>query len=707
MNRLTHILPPLALIAAACGGGGGGGAPEIVSFSVDKMDISAGESVTLTWETKNGSAISIGSMPVGVVMMSGLQASGTFLTSILDQTTTFKLIVTSEDRQTVDKSVTVNVSGVGIISFTATPATVMRGEPVTLAYMLAGRATSTKITDEAGTEIFTGGADLTATTMVTPEATTTYTLTVMSAAGNPTATAMVTVSAVLPTIDSFSASPAITGEPVSVAWRTTNAEQIQISVDGVIRKPWTTAGAAMGFSNFTVTNEITNFKLEAKNQDGMVERDLVVTAMRRPEIPVFTLTPASYSGASTPATLTYETMYATTVDLKINNQPVANFPSDQLSGTFNFSVSGGAASITLTAHNPASDNSMTGMIVEGFIDAEPNDTTDVAIPVPGDGTQVRGSLGPDDLDMYSVEVPEGARIYASAGVNSNGQCTADTAIRLIGPDGITTLGLVDEVTYPLVDHCAVLNPASAAFADVLPNGTYYVVVEPGITHTSTETYSLTIRVSGPNEPNLGATYMVMGTPAWQFADCLLFKAEVGMNATSNLELQMLMQDVMRPLHHFDFNTFEMLNETPHTRPYDTELQAMVGAQGFTPQASFSAAEVAPPNGIVTLCMLTPNAAAPVGTTFDGDMLPMILHTNTLHNEASFDLNGAPLGGFSVDLPSYVDLGLIPPGDGLSHRIMFNFVSEGLIEQTGNYVLRYTINDLDGNIIQMEQSFDIH
>lgn len=710
MNRLLLVPLPIVLFAASCGGGDGD-LPEIVSFNVDRTAIAAGETVKLSWETKNGKSVSISSTPIEAVALSGLMASGEYTTGAIAVNTTFKLTVTSESRETVEKTVSVTTSGVGILSFTAMPAAIQRGAEVALSYTLAGTAQSTKIT-AGDVEIYGGGPELMGSVMHAPETTTTYTLTVVAASGSITETAMVEVMPVLPVIDSLQVTPSIIGEPFVVAWRTTNAMEIQISLDGVVKKPWTTASVAVGTAQLTSTAETNTVRFEARNIDGMVFEDKVVTSLQRPVFTDFSLTPESYNGTSVEATVTWATEFTTSLELRINGTVDIGFPTTMLAGSYNFRASGGDTRVTLTAINPAAQTPREGVVAEGYIEPEPNDVPMQAIPLDGDGIGYRGTLDADDIDLYSVVVPEGGRIYAIAGVTPNGMCTGDTAIRLFAPDGVTELGYVDDVAFPQIAPCAEMNPKAAAYADTLAAGTYYIAIEGGALHMMAEPYRLIVRVSGPNPPLPGITYTEIGDPLWKVADCQLTSLLMA-DANGFDPFFAALTTLVRPLHDFDVvGANELVPDAAHTRPYDEEIAAMMGAHGFVSKTQFTEEEFTTPNGVMLLCSILPIATATTGASYDSPdgliipygLMPIVDQVSRQKDQMPFSAD------YEARFSSYVDLAVSPLGAGASHRILWDGLTSEFADPPGpvpgSYRWRHTLTDTTGEGWRVDVNFEV-
>ena len=171
-----------------------------------------------------------------------------------------------------------------ITSFTATPATIHRGESSTLSWNVTG-ATTLSINNSVGT--VTGA---TGTKSVSPTDTTTYTLTATNADGTKTATATVTLQLVPPTIDSFTATPASIklGDSSTLSWSVTNGTTISID-NGIGTVAATGTQAVSPTANTTYT-------LTATNVDGTVTSTAQVAI----------LPAATFTFANDPATIAWD-----------------------------------------------------------------------------------------------------------------------------------------------------------------------------------------------------------------------------------------------------------------------------------------------------------------------------------------------------------------------------------------------------------------
>jgi hypothetical protein len=155
--------------------------PTINSFTANPTTIHAGESSTLTWNVSNATTVTI-NQGIGAVS----KTTGTKSVTPA-ATTTYTLTATnSSGTRTANCVVTLADSPPTIDSFTATPAAVKRGEASTLAWSVQN---ATTITIDQGI----GAVAATGSTQVSPDDTTTYTLTATNAGGDTTATAQVEI----------------------------------------------------------------------------------------------------------------------------------------------------------------------------------------------------------------------------------------------------------------------------------------------------------------------------------------------------------------------------------------------------------------------------------------------------------------------------------------------------------------------------------
>jgi hypothetical protein len=183
-------------------------------------NIMAGETATLNYQTQNATAVSI-SPTVGSAGLSGSIA-------VMPTTSTNYTVTATGPSGTTSCSIAVNVTAGAlprIIQFSASPMSILSGQTSNLLWIV-DNSTSQTITT-LGTVVPAG------TQVVSPTATTTYTLTATNNAGSVTATATVTVTQIPnPIVVSFTATPnpsTVPGGAVVLNCQTQNAASITMA----------------------------------------------------------------------------------------------------------------------------------------------------------------------------------------------------------------------------------------------------------------------------------------------------------------------------------------------------------------------------------------------------------------------------------------------------------------------------------------------
>ena len=195
------------------------GNPQIVRFEAHPVTIAPGQQSTLSWTTTGAATVSISP----VLGNQPLNGSATVTPA---QTTTYTLTATSSDGHVVTAPVTETVAPgtiPQIVVFVANPQTISTGQSSKLCWQVIG-ATSISISPGVGSNL---NANDCAT--VSPQQTTTYTLTAINATGQIQANTTVNVGQLQ--ILSFTATPAfspVQGAAVVLAWQTQNATSVII-----------------------------------------------------------------------------------------------------------------------------------------------------------------------------------------------------------------------------------------------------------------------------------------------------------------------------------------------------------------------------------------------------------------------------------------------------------------------------------------------
>ena len=288
---------------------GAGVGVQITSFTASPPNIDAGQTATLSWTVAGATSVSI-SPGIGNV---NPQTGSTQVSP--QQTTTYTLNANGPGGS-VNATAIVSVGGGAppqIIRFEASPLTIQPGQQSTLSWS----------TNSASQVAISGIGAVTAngSTTVSPQQTTTYTLSVTGTNGQ-TVTAPVTVTVAagpLPQVSTFAATPsAITaGQATQLCWKVTGATTI--SITGVGNNLNANDCASVS------PTQTTTYTLTAINASGQIQANTTVT-VGQVQILSFTANPPTSSAAGAPVTLSWSTTNATSVILTGADIPPQTLP---------------------------------------------------------------------------------------------------------------------------------------------------------------------------------------------------------------------------------------------------------------------------------------------------------------------------------------------------------------------------------------------
>lgn len=271
--------------------------PDIKYFKASTPVIPAGQATELSWEVIGADEVNIDN-GIGTVSNSGRKSISP------SETTRYTITATNKaGKSTKSVIVTVNQGMPVVVSFTASPSTVTSGQSVTLKWVVNG-ATTVRLEG-------TGTVPATGSQVVTPVATTTYTLTATNKAGITTATVTVTMTkGSIPVITGFTATPEAIeeGETVKLEWYVTGADTVTID-KGIGTVP------LLGFKEVSPVED-TTYILTATNSAGSTTASVTVTVTSSglPVISSFGAVPVNIlSGGS--STLQWTVTRATSVSI--------------------------------------------------------------------------------------------------------------------------------------------------------------------------------------------------------------------------------------------------------------------------------------------------------------------------------------------------------------------------------------------------------
>jgi hypothetical protein len=333
------------------------------------MNITAGESATLSYQTQNAASVSI-NQGIGTVALNGS-------VPVTPQTTTTYTITATgagagATTDTCSVSVTVTLGQVPrVINFSAVPGTINQGQNSTLVWNVEN-ADSVTISPTVGTVSLNGSQ------IVTPQTTTEYTLTATNKAGSVTAKVTVNVIVVpAPVIVSFTANPNPSPSPTSpvlLSCQTQNA--VSITMAQILFLPGTS-------SFYEHPTQDTTYTCIATGQNGQTATASVTVKVNQPVVPPPSTPPVIVIVGG--PTIDVQSPYFTepapplTVNPDASNtySPVGNNP-------LTFSWTSASAGVTITGANtskPAIAMSAPGIYVANLAvtDSKGNVTNQVVV----------------------------------------------------------------------------------------------------------------------------------------------------------------------------------------------------------------------------------------------------------------------------------------------------------------------------------------
>ncbi len=302
-------------------------APQIVAFSSSPETVKAGQSVTLSWETKNATKVELRHVPNGIVSGADALTGNTSVTAAADA---LYVLTASNDRGVRDSAaVWVDVDdGATEVVFIANPTTIRAGDPVVLAWNAHGASVVT-LAPKGGANLDLGGQTASGSVTVRPAAETTYVLTVDGKA-------LETTVGVLPSIDAFEVTPksATPGEPLTVSWKTSAATKVTLKVggDGVLVSETEPSRVADGTFEYVVPASISpapvyTFTLTAEGANPKSADKKEVEVYRAGEPTVIQFNVPTYALTGSQFSLSWQTTGADEVQILRDGTVIYSSPS--------------------------------------------------------------------------------------------------------------------------------------------------------------------------------------------------------------------------------------------------------------------------------------------------------------------------------------------------------------------------------------------
>ncbi len=274
----------------------------ILQFTIEPSRINSGETVTLAWEVENADGVEI-QPGIGAV-----ELVGTSRIPVVE-TTVFTIKAWKGDKIISEtRTVEVDARIPNVLTFSALPTTIDRGDTSVLSWETQGADTVT-IDVQSGDGMSLGSVGTSGTATVSPADTTTYKIMASNRFGSVTRTVTIEVSSDLPRILNFVATPQEIdpGEFSALVWEVERADSVTIDM-GV--------GPVDLVGNSDVKPADTTFyTLTARNDFGEVQSTVIVKVRKQVRILSFTSNKTTVQNPREPAVLSWTTENAERVEL--------------------------------------------------------------------------------------------------------------------------------------------------------------------------------------------------------------------------------------------------------------------------------------------------------------------------------------------------------------------------------------------------------
>ena len=213
--------------------------PPSIEIQATPDALSPGETAILTWTSVRADTVTIDN-GIGAVGLSGSVEVSPGVT------TTYTITATGPEG-VATSSVTITVTGNPVVEIQAAPATLSPGETATLTWTSV-RADTVMIDNGIGEVALNGSIQ------VSPDVTTIYTISATGLGGTTSATAIVTINHLPPTVR-FEASPQVilSEQSTNLSWETTNATDVVISHVGSVDAEGTSTVTPDGMKTYMLT----------------------------------------------------------------------------------------------------------------------------------------------------------------------------------------------------------------------------------------------------------------------------------------------------------------------------------------------------------------------------------------------------------------------------------------------------------------------
>ncbi len=346
----VRLLPAFGLLFAvlgfaACSDGSGPGdkpaEPSIEAFTPSPSRIERGESVTLSWVTRNATSIRLLAGATAVELGDAKAASGS-VELRPNETTIFRLEATGANGAEASREVEVEVEVIQpvaptILSFTAAPERFGAGDPVVLAWKTSDAATIS-IRDEEGRPVEISGKDPAEDSIsLNPIASTTYELLAAGKGGEAKATVQVTLVPAPTASLEGEQSQIVIGGSAKLSWTTTDAAEVALRAEGSSEPLSTLASGEIEVSPLLATTYV----LEAKGIGGAASASHSIAVQPVVDVFVATTTDKVRPGMNAALDWTIRGATSATISNRAGLSGIFPSPTAEITGLSGMPLSGG------------------------------------------------------------------------------------------------------------------------------------------------------------------------------------------------------------------------------------------------------------------------------------------------------------------------------------------------------------------------------
>ncbi|MBL8956940.1 MAG: lamin tail domain-containing protein, partial [Myxococcaceae bacterium] len=291
----------------------------ITRFAASSTQVTnPGDKVTLSWETTGAEVVALEQLEEGPLAIDSAAATGSLEVTIA-RDTLFALTARGPGGTDTKVVSVVLERGGNVMLFTALPAVVVAGEPVSLVWNAPG-AQSVALQQVGGQPIDVGAQRASGSVRVTPGRSTSYRLTV----DGRTADVSVVVQPAIFTFALEGRSP-LPGQPLTVTWRTGGATRATLTRAGLATPLTSVTGGLVANGTFTDTapanlpvDGLVEYTLEIESGPMKVKKTLVVTLGGAVRIDAFEVPRFAKPGAV--YVVSWRTTGVTRLELRLDGQ---------------------------------------------------------------------------------------------------------------------------------------------------------------------------------------------------------------------------------------------------------------------------------------------------------------------------------------------------------------------------------------------------